>query len=347
MNLLLVGALPPPIGGTTVLFKQLVQDIPQKCEVRLRVIDISRSKVGGVHDVIHAFRCLALLLWHLPWASVMSFQTSKRGAITFGPIIHIISRLLRRRWIFRGFGGDIHIWHQNSVSLQKQLFDRTVLKADALLFERKTAVEYFKDKCENPVHWYPNNRHSPDVPINLGRSIRGHRRFVFVGHVKPSKGVAEIIEASKILRSRDLSVDVYGPLQEGVTPFWFTDTAVKYCGPLASEDVIETLTRYDVLLLPTYFDGEGYPGIILEAYCAGIPVISTNWGGIPEIVTAETGILVQPRDAIGLANAMRTLIDSDHLLSILRNGVRSKAREFDSERWTQHFIDLCHQLATH
>ena len=347
MNLLLVGALPPPIGGTTVLFKQLVDDLRNNGGISLRVIDISRSQVGTVSDLIHAIRCLVLLLWNLPWASVLSFQSSKRGAITFGPVVHILSWLFRRKWIFRGFGGDIDAWHRNAASIRKWMFDHTVLKADMLLFERKTSVEYFQDRCINSVEWYPNSRHCPDVPMDKEMSLRSNCRFIFVGHVKPTKGIAEIIKASKSLKPRKFTVDIYGPLQEGITLSWFADAPVKYCGPIASEDVIKTLTQYDVLVLPTYFEGEGYPGVILEAYCAGIPVISTRWGGIPEIITAETGILVEPRDTVGLANAMRTLIDSDHLLSRLRNGARSKAREFDSGRWTQHFIDLCYQFATH
>jgi glycosyltransferase involved in cell wall biosynthesis len=165
--------------------------------------------------------------------------------------------------------------------------------------------------------------------------------------VKPTKGIAEIVEASRILLPRRFAVDVYGAFQDGITQSWFADSPVKYCGPIGNEEVIKTLMRYDVLLLPTYYEGEGYPGAILEAYCAGLPVISTRWGGIPEIVSAETGILIEPRDPVDLAKAMQTLIDSDHLLTTLRDGARSKAMEFDSGRWTQRFIDLCHQLTTH
>ena len=182
---------------------------------------------------------------------------------------------------------------------------------------------------------------SPTIPASSDR----RRRFVFVGHVKPAKGIGELIQAAKLLAPTGITVDVYGPLQDGVSHSWFADSPAKYCGPLAKEDVISTLVGYDVLVLPTYAEIEGYPGVILEAYCAGIPVIATRWGGIPEIVTVETGILVEPRNVAGLARAMQMLIDSDHLLSKLRNGARSKAAEFDADRWTQYFIDLCHRLA--
>jgi glycosyltransferase involved in cell wall biosynthesis len=345
MNLLLIGALPPPVGGTTVLFKQLVDDLHGRDGICVRVIDVSRPTVGGMNNVIHALRCLVLLFWHLPWASVLSFQTSLQGAITFGPVVHVVSRLFRRKWIFRGFGGDIDAWHRNTLGMKKRLFDLTVLKADVLLLERKTSVQYFQSQSGRSVQWYPNSRRC-GVRANVAANNRSMgRRFAFVGHVKPAKGISEIIEAAKMLSATGIIVDVYGPLQDGVSNSWFTDSPAKHCGPIAKEDVIQTLAGYDALILPSYWEGEGHPGVILEAYCAGIPVIATRWGGIPEIVTTDTGILVEPRDVAGLAKAMQTLIDSDHLLSRLRAGARSKAAEFDADRWTQYFIDLCHRLA--
>jgi glycosyltransferase involved in cell wall biosynthesis len=345
MNLLLIGALPPPIGGTTVLFKQLVDDLNGRDEICIRVIDVSRPTVGGMNNVIYALRCLALLFWHLPWASVLTFHTSLQGAITFGPLVHVLSRLFRRKWIFRGFGGDIDTWHRNTMGVRKRLFDITVLQANVLLLERKASVQYFQNQSRSSVQWYPNSRRCSAGATAAATTRNSGRRFVFVGHVKPAKGISEIIEAAKMLSSTGIIVDVYGPLLEGVSNSWFTDSPAKYCGLLAKEDVTRTLFNYDALVLPSYWEGEGHPGVILEAYCAGIPVIATRWGGIPEIVTAETGILVEPRDIAGLAKAMQTLIDSDHLLSTLSAGARSKAAEFDADRWTQYFIDLCHRLS--
>jgi glycosyltransferase involved in cell wall biosynthesis len=345
MNLLLIGGLPPPIGGTTVLFKQLVDDLRGRNDICLRVINVSRPTMARTNNVVHALRCLVLLLWYLRWASVLSFHTSTRGAITFGPLVHLASRLFRRKWVFRAFGGDIDSWHQKTSSLSRRLFDLTVLQADAMLLERKTSVQYFQSQSTASVEWYPNSRHCSERPTALHKKKHTSRRFVFVGHVKPEKGIGELVQAATLLASTGLTVDIYGSLQDGVSLSWFADSPAKYCGPLAKDDVIATLAEYDALILPTYWVGEGYPGVILEAYFAGIPVIATRWGGIPEIVTDETGILVEPRDVGDLAKAMHTLIHSDHLLSKLRNGVQSKAAEFDADRWAQRFIDLCHRLA--
>ena len=344
MNLLLVGPLPPPVGGATVLFQQLVEDLSKLGGCHLRVINTSRPQVGSLSNALHAVRCVCLLIRHLPWASVVSLHTSRNGVISFGPIVHLLSRLFGRKWILRGFGGSLDAWHRNSASLLKSLFDRTVLRADALLLERKAAVDYFQGQSPSIVHWYPNSRHRPDYVESSRKAVAGHRRFVFVGHVKPTKGIGILLEASKSIGRGMFMVDVYGPLQDGVTPEWFVNSPVNYRGPLASDRVINTLAGYDALLLPTYYAGEGYPGVILEAYCAGIPVISTRCGGIPEIVTPDTGILVEPRDVVGFATAMQELIDSDQRLLALREGARAKAGEFDADRWAHTFLTLSRSL---
>jgi len=345
INLLLIGALPPPVGGTTVLFKQLVDDLKESDDICIRVIDVSRPNVAGLHNTLCALRCLALLLRQLPWASVVSFHASLTGAITFGPIVHLAARLFRRKWIFRGFGGDLDTWHRSAWPFARIVFDRTVLRADRLLLERKSSVAYFTPQTSSPVEWYPNSRRRSGMPGSTAQ-IRTARRFVFVGHVRPAKGIKEIVQAAQSLATSGLVVDVYGPLQDGVDSSWFAHSPVTYRGPLAAHDVIPKLSEYDVLLMPSYALIEGYPGVILEAYCAGLPVIATRWGGIPEIVDSETGILVEPRDVTGLANAMQNLIDSDQLLAKLSRGARSKAAEFEADRWTQYFVNLCHQLAT-
>lgn len=344
MNVLLIGALPPPVGGTTILFNQLVEDLRGRDDICIRVIDISRPTVGIISNCVHALRCLILLFWNVRWASVLTFHTSLKGVISFGPVVHLASQLFHRKWIIRGFGGDIDIWHQSASGVRRRVFDRTVLRADALLLERKISVEYFQSRSNNSVLWYPNSRH-----CGRGITVPTHattgRRFVFVGHVKPSKGIGELIEAAKQLSARKIVVDVYGPLLDGITNAWFANSPVNYCGAIANKDVIQTLARYDALVLPTYAETEGYPGVILEAYCAGIPVITTRWRGIPEIVTPETGILVEPRDAVALAETMQTLIDSDQLCATLRAGARAKAAEFDAKRWTHYFVDLCQRVS--
>jgi glycosyltransferase involved in cell wall biosynthesis len=63
----------------------------------------------------------------------------------------------------------------------------------------------------------------------------------------------------------------------------------------------------DVVTLPSYM--EGCPNVILEALACGRPVVATNVGGIPEIMSEECGRLVPPRDPAELAHALASVLD--------------------------------------
>ncbi len=331
----LLGPLPPPVGGATVLFKQLVEDLRSRTHLEITVIDTSRKNVNAAFSVMRAIQVSWQLLRCVRSCDVVSFHTSRRGAVLFGPIVWGICHLFRKPWIFRGFG-DFETWHKSAGRPARFVFDHTALQADAVLFETKAAVAVFRQKTSATVHWYANNR-----PIGSAlhtQEFRGASRFVFVGHVKPSKGVRELIEAARLVKH--VAVDVYGPLLEGMHDRDFLGGTARYRGVLAPEQVEATLRNYDALVFPTYYEGEGYPGIILEAYSAGLAVITTRWRCIPEIVTDRSGILVEPQDVGELAAAMRHLSTSPECVMLLRNGAKDAAAAFSSDIWTDRFLEI-------
>jgi glycosyltransferase involved in cell wall biosynthesis len=82
-------------------------------------------------------------------------------------------------------------------------------------------------------------------------------------------------------------------------------------GYRATEGCAAFLRTLDVFVLPTF--AEGTPNSIIEAMAAGLPVIATSVGGIPDMVTSETGIIVPPGDGASLADAMRLLAQDKDL----------------------------------
>ena len=171
------------------------------------------------------------------------------------------------------------------------------------------------------------------------------RRFVFMGHVSDVKGVREILALDGNLPD-SVTVDVFGPCTGAISERDFDGcNKVWYRGIVEPAQVIFTLAQYDALLLPTYHIGEGYPGVIVEAYAAGLPVVCTRWRALPEIVDCTSGILVEPRNSDALFDAMKRLIEDDDLYARLREGARKRRREFSSEVWNNKFVEYCRDLA--
>jgi glycosyltransferase involved in cell wall biosynthesis len=101
---------------------------------------------------------------------------------------------------------------------------------------------------------------------------------------------------------------------------------------------------FDLFLLPSL--NEGMPMSLLEAMAAGVPVIATAVGGIPEVVAeGRTGLLVKPADAASLGTAiMRLLSDSELRQRLGREGQRVVRATYSAERMAQEYIAVYREV---
>jgi len=212
--------------------------------------------------------------------------------------------------------------------------------AELNVFETKRQIEKVRDLVQRRVAQYPNNRplRTRSQPLPSSASCT---RFIFLGHVNPDKGIYELIDAGERMPD-GVKVDIFGELCGGVSENDFKGLKrVLYGGALRHEDAMSKLTDHDALVLPTHYDREGHPGVIIEAYQAGLPVIATDFMAIPEIVDDTTGILVPPHDPEALFLAMERLHKEPELYARLREGAIKKGRALSTEVWVPRFLELC------
>jgi glycosyltransferase involved in cell wall biosynthesis len=108
-------------------------------------------------------------------------------------------------------------------------------------------------------------------------------------------------------------------------------------------DVPETLNAADVFVLGS--DYEGNPLAVLEAMAAGKPVISTAVGGVPELVEGGCGLLVPPRDARALSEAMGYMLENPEARkSMAGASARRAAERFGLRGMTEAYEDLYKKL---
>jgi colanic acid/amylovoran biosynthesis glycosyltransferase len=149
--------------------------------------------------------------------------------------------------------------------------------------------------------------------------------IVAIGRLIVKKGLANLIRACALLveRGRSFRCEIFGdgPLEHqlrGQVEKLGLQERVQLLGAKPQHEIKERLASASVFVMPSVPEADGgmdnLPTVIMEAMATGLPVVSTRTGGIPEMVVEnETGFLVQPEDAAGLAGAIEKVIN-DHSL---------------------------------
>jgi teichuronic acid biosynthesis glycosyltransferase TuaC len=138
---------------------------------------------------------------------------------------------------------------------------------------------------------------------------------VFIGRMDLKKGLRELVDAAASLQHKRPNLHVYlvgdGPDTPVVESAIATNNATQFIHLMPScsfDQVAIWMAAAGLITLPSYM--EGCPNVILEALACGRPVVATNVGGIPEIMSDACGRLVPPRDSVALAQALDEVLGS-------------------------------------
>lgn len=336
IRIMLLGPLPPPMGGTTVLFQLLIEELASAKEnVIIKTIDVNIRKISPM-----LFLKIALQILHnIHKVDIISIHASIRGIVSLSGYLYVLSKVFNKKLAYRIFGGNFYNYYSNSNLILKFIIDNFVLQSDLLLVETKYLHEKFTPLHKN-VQWFPNHRKMySNLPIP-SKNINGKLKIVFISHIRKEKGIFELIEAAESLP--DVQIDVYGPFYDGLSVNIFENKKVKYLGALRPEEVIKKMAEYDALILPSY--KEGYPGIVIEALSCGLAVLCTNLPSLKEMFTEEDVIMFEPKNKNVIIEAINQINNNRNLLYELRMKSLKKASEFDSKILTEKYIEMCKKL---
>ena len=183
--------------------------------------------------------------------------------------------------------------------------------------------------------------------------IAGDEKVVLtVGRLSCEKGHADLIESVASLRRAEpdlkfkLLIVGEGPEQANLSRAVTErnlESHVVFVGHVS--DVAPFYATTDVLALPSH--SAGSPNVLLEAMAAGLPVVATNVGGVPEIATSEVhALLVRPRDPSAFAEALRRALRELELARTLKSNAIARASEFSPESHAQSLIQIYQELVS-
>jgi len=320
------------LGGATVLSKEILDYLKKDNNIEVDQVQIRKYWQPK-------FQIIDYLLWLFKFPflvrkyDVVSIHATNDMHFYFSPLLICWLKILKKRYVYHWFGGNFHHLYISKNKLHRKIIDKTILKASHLFFETKELINFFAQRSRSKCIWLPNSR--PPQKINKKQY---RKKMVFISRIIPTKGIQEIVQAADAL-PEGYKIDIYGPIDN---KYYLDDhfDAIKlnYCGILKPDEVIPTLKKYDVLLLPTYFEGEGYPGIIIEALSVGMPVITTQFSSIPEIIQdRKNGLLIPPKSSEYLLKAILSFSEDNYLQYV--DGAIKSFKQFNSKLVFKHFVN--------
>lgn len=241
---------------------------------------------------------------------------------------------LSNRIHFFVVGGEFHhfLGIRYSISVYK--------KIKAIYTQSPKMVKVMNEKGLNNVMFVPNSKRINHYPSIRFRKSQESLKFVFLSRIHPDKGCQQIIECSKLLNERGLaskfSVAFYGAIFYDYEKTFLESIEnignVNYKGylDLTTKAGYDELSKYDVMLFPTYWHGEGFPGVVIDAYIAGLPIVASDWNFNADVITPETGVIIPAQEQDRLLNEMQIFIEGGYNLAEMKIRCQQIAHQYDN-----------------
>ena len=249
---------------------------------------------------------------------IVHIHGSSNGSFYRKFICYVISKyLFRKKIIYHIHGNAPHLFYIQSKTMRKKMFREFINNTDMIICLSEYWKQFFKDNFSpKKIEIVPN---IIDYPIMMKKNNQwGKIIFLFLGLIGDRKGLFDVIEVIKndidVFDNKiELIIGGNGEvvkLQKIIEKYQIGNI-VKFVGWVQHETKVQYLQDSDVYILPSY--NEGLPVSILEAMSYGKPIISTNVGGIPEIVkNNENGFLINPGNFEQIESSIKHFIENPH-----------------------------------
>lgn len=324
----------PYIGGIERYIHSLSKNLAEKGN-DIQVI-VSNHCDLETHTIINGFELIRLPVFKLTRNRFpiikpnLLFKIELKKILEFNPDIIIvntrffltsalgvcIAKKLKRKIILIEHGSD-------HLKLPIPLFNKlSELYEHLISFFMKLNVDKFFGVSKSASSWLEHFKinSSGEIYNGISNDITADENFilpadsfnvVYAGRLLEQKGASYLAKAINQLSKTYPSIKLYiagdGELFEKLKAEYSNNNSIILLGALDYPKVISLIRQAHIIAVPSYYP-EGLPTIILEAGINSIAVVSTNQGGIKElIINNVSGIIVEPRSSNGLVNAIEEL----------------------------------------
>lgn len=352
--------MPPPVHGAAMMGKyihdsKLVNESFECHYINLTTAknleDIGHFRMGKLFDFLHLLQHIRKSIKAIRPDLVYITPNAKAPAFYKDYIVVQLIKMAGCKVVLhyhnKGIATRQNFWRDNQ--LYKRFFKgvKVILLADALYPDVRKYV-----KREN-VYICPNG--IPDT-VNHTLCKDTHTidktHILFLSNLIISKGVLVLLDALEILKRKGYqffcnfvggeTVEIDAKRFQEEVKSRGLDDSVRYDGKKYGDDKEQFYSNADIFCFPTFYPNECFPLVLLEAMQHGVACVSTNEGGIPQIIDeGKNGFMVPKQDPNALADAISRLITDRELCKKMgENGLEKYLNEFTLDNFEKHFVEI-------
>ncbi|CRZ56623.1 putative polysaccharide biosynthesis protein [Vibrio cholerae] len=244
---------------------------------------------------------------------IVHIHMSSRGSYRRKSVIIRLVKLLKGKVILHLHGAEFRDFYRDECNMVQQRHIRhTFALADHVLVLSTQWLAWLQEVIGRTQGVSVLYNAVPSLALD--RHLAQPGRIAFLGRLGTRKGVGDLIQAFALVKQRcpeaqlylagDGEIETYQAMAEQLG----LNGSVHCLGWIAGEAKLKLLTQTDIYCLPSY--NEGFPMGVIEAMSAGIPVVASRAGGIPDAISdGEQGRLIEAGDVVALAQALGDLIE--------------------------------------
>jgi glycosyltransferase involved in cell wall biosynthesis len=358
-KILIVGQTPPPYHGQAIMIYNTVQHKYEALKVFHVRMNFSQesNEVGSFK--LRKVRVLIKVIYeilHVRYSQGVKNLYYPPAGPNITPILRDLIILFSTRWAFKRT-----IYHFRAGGISEKLEQSPlILKvlAKAVFSKPNLTIRLSKKNPEDGVYF--NSKKDVVIPNGLKdfakdnfskNGINNIKKILYVGGIKETKGVLDLLNACAILKSRNIqfNLNLIGQFdsvifKEKVLEFikqHALEERVFLLGIKIGKDKWDEYAQANIFCFPSYYECETFGNVLVEAMQFKLPVVSTIWRGIPDIVkNDESGFLVEINSPISIANKLEELIENEALrIRFGNNGRRLFKEKFTEQTYFSNFED--------
>lgn len=254
------------------------------------------------------------------------------GIRIFVPLLYVFNFFRKKNLIYVVIGGWLPEFIEKKALLRNMLNSFSVIYVETEGIKNKLVKMNLKN-----IEVLPNFKNLKIVSSEC-RNISNQSTFRFCtfSRVMKEKGIEDAVDAVTKLHNDKFNceLDIYGQVDKNQVE-WFEQLEktfpnyIKYRGIVDYSQTSDILQQYFALLFPTYYEGEGFAGTLIDAMAAGIPVIASDWKYNNEIILpGKTGLLCIPNDSDDLKDKIELMISDKENWVLNRSIITDEAMKY-------------------